>query len=186
MICEAISASHICKVCQEHILEPKLYRRKLHNNIELLSFYKYEDIKKLLHTKHTDEGYHIFNILAQCSLKRFATEFASEEVYNAVGIDDHTRNGYSHTAILTKALDSKSIKPVYGGLRAKSHLSYSGKSKSFREKNPRKFFLRKKITKDIILVDDIVTTGTTMREAIELLGEDRVVLALALVDMSKK
>ena len=57
LMCENLTFSHICNPCQKLFLTPSLYKRKLPNNIEVISFYKYDEIKSLLHTKHTDLGY---------------------------------------------------------------------------------------------------------------------------------
>ncbi|MBN2816885.1 MAG: ComF family protein [Campylobacterales bacterium] len=183
MMCETFSLSHICKNCQINYLSPQIRKQKIYHDIELISFYKYEEIKTLLHTKHTDVGEYIYKLLAENSMALFAQEFQSSEQYDAIGIDDHVRNGYSHTAILTKALHSQHISPLYNMLRAKSHLSYSGKSKYFRQKNPRNFNLRYLPKKQIILVDDIVTTGSTMQEAIRKISHENIAFCLALVDL---
>ncbi|WP_304544193.1 phosphoribosyltransferase family protein [Sulfurimonas microaerophilic] len=186
MMCESFSYTHICKSCQQKFLQPSLYKRTLHNNIQLLSFYKYNEIKELLHTKHTDVGYHIYNILAKHSFAKFAEELHTKENYISIPIDDQVTSGYSHTAILNKHLNSYNIKPMFNKLRAKNSVSYSGKSKYFRENNPRDFELKNFQGDKIILVDDIVTTGLTMKQAIDLIGHNRVALALSLVDISQK
>ncbi|MDY0233808.1 MAG: ComF family protein [Sulfurimonas sp.] len=166
LLCESISFSHICDSCQEIFLTPSIYRRKILNNIEVISFYKYKDIKNLLHTKHTDLGYYIYSIMAKNSFKKFASSFLWQDKISAVAIDDHTKSGYSHTAILNKQLNSKVIKPEFAKLRAKNSISYSGKSKEFRMMNPRDFSFKPTRYKDIILVDDIITTGSTLSQAI--------------------
>ncbi len=166
LLCESISFSHICDSCQEIFLTPSIYRRKILNNIEVISFYKYKDIKNLLHTKHTDLGYYIYSIMAKNSFKKFASSFLWQDKISAVAIDDHTKSGYSHTAILNKQLNSKVIKPEFAKLRENNSISYSGKSKEFRMMNPRDFSFKPTRYKDIILVDDIITTGSTLSQAI--------------------
>ena len=165
-------------------LTPSIYKRKILNNIEVISFYKYSDIKDLLHTKHTDLGYYIYKILANNSFKKFADEFSYEENLVSIGIDDTPKSGYSHTAILNRALKSKNITPLYNKLRAKNDISYSGKTKEFRILNPRDFQFTSKDTKDIILVDDIVTTGLTLTQAINTIRESNkeVLFCLTLAD----
>ncbi|MDH4945105.1 ComF family protein [Sulfurimonas sp. C5] len=184
MMCERFSFSHICSSCQNNFLQPSLYKRTLPNNIQLISFYKYDEIKKLLHTKHSDLGYHIYNILAKLSFAKFADEFHTDEKFFSIAVDDHVRHGYSHTAILNKHLKSYNITPLYNQLRAQNHLTYSGKSKYFRRTNPRSFKSNTGVKENIILVDDIVTTGTTLNEAIETFGKERVSFCLSLVDLN--
>ena len=188
MMCENLSLTHICNSCQELFLSPSIYKRKIYNNIEVISFYKYSEIKKLLHTKHTDLGFYIYSILAQNSFKKFAESFEFPNSVNSIAIDDHIQNGYSHTAILNKSLQSKYIKPQHNILRANNQVSYSGKSREFRLLNPREFQLKDITYNELILVDDIITTGSTLTQAIQTLNRDNkeVLFCLTLADASLK
>ena len=185
-MCESLSLKHICFSCQELFLTPKLYKRQLANGIQVFSFYKYTEIKALLHTKHTDLGFYIYNILAKKSFAKFAQKFTLETEVVSLAIDDSITSGYSHTAILNQHLKSQYIKPIHSKLRATNSVSYSGKSKLFRESNPRKFKLSNFKAKSLILVDDIITTGSTLSEAIEVLqkAEKEVLLCLTLCDVA--
>ncbi|WP_455757763.1 ComF family protein [Sulfurimonas sp.] len=186
LLCESLSLLHICSTCQNTFLNPSIYKRKISNNIEVISFYKYKDIKDLLHTKHTDLGFYIYSILAKNSFEKFADEFEFPHAIYSLAIDDKIESGYSHTAILNKALKSKNIKPLFNKLRAKNSVSYSGKSKEFRILNPRNFEMKNFKEKDVILVDDIVTTGSTLSQAIETVRSNKkdVLFCLTLADAS--
>ncbi len=188
LICESWSFSHICKACRKEHLKPSLYTRKILGNIPVYSFYKYDDIEALLHTKHTDLGYYIYKLLAKESLKMFAENFDYEGRVAAVGVDDHVRHGYSHTALLAKTLKSKSIQPYYGKLRATNKDTYSGQSFQYRLLHPRRFSYKPFEEDEVILVDDILTTGLTLTQAAETLhGEGKKVLfCLTLADAEKK
>jgi len=188
MVCENYSLTHICKSCQNIYLTPIIYKRDLLEDITVISFYKYDEIKDLLHTKHTDLGYYIFNILAQNSFLKFAQEFKYTQKLTSIPIDDNVLNNYSHTAILNKHLKSPYIHPVYNRLRATNHINYSGKSKLFRIQNPRNFTLNKLPKNDVILVDDIITTGSTLTQAIELLKKNKinVLFCLTLCDLRNR
>lgn len=187
-MCESFSFAHICHSCQQLFLTPQIYKRKLSNNIEVISFYKYADIKDLLHTKHTDLGFYIYDTLAKLSFKKFADEFSFDEIVVAIPVDDKITSGYSHTALLNKSLKSKNIRPLYNKLRAKNALSYSGKSKEFRLLNPRDFELNDFKEELVILVDDIITTGLTLNQAISKLQlqNKEILFCLTLCDVSQK
>jgi competence protein ComFC len=187
MLCENLSLTHICKSCQERFLQPKIYKRKILNT-EVISFYKYDEIKDLLHTKHTDLGYYIYNILAQNSFEKFAQMFSYPEILYSVAVDDSIKSGYSHTAILNKNLQSSSIKPLHNKLRAQNSINYSGKSREYRLNNPRNFALDSFDAQKLIVVDDIITTGSTLSQAINTIKSHKkdVVLCLTLADSSQK
>lgn len=188
LLCENLSFLHICDSCQELFLTPSIYKRRLPSGVEVISFYKYSDIKHLLHTKHTDLGFYIYKIMAQNSFKKFAKEFTFKTPLHSVAIDDNTKSGYAHTAVLNKELKSEFIKPIHSVLRAQNSVSYSGKDKAFRLLNPRNFRLKEFEAKELILVDDIITTGTTLSEAIVILEQNdkEVLFCLTLCDVSVK
>ena len=184
LLCEALSFSHICKSCRIEFLKPSLYKRKIENDFEVYSFYKYSAIKELILTKHKFVGYFIYHILAQESFKKFAKEFKFIDQTYSFACDDHVKNGYSHTAILNKYLKSSHITPVHSVLRAQTEVNYSGKSLQFRQNNPRNFKYNYHSNIDAILVDDIITTGSTIKEAKKLLEQNgvNVLFALTLAD----
>lgn len=188
MICERFSLSHICSHCQESLLTPTLHKRKILGSIPVYSFYPYNEIEPLLLTKHTDLGYYIYTILAKRSLGAFAAEWQYENRVVSLGIDDHAASGYSHTAVLNRALKSPNITPLYGKLRAQNHHKYAGKSVEERLMNPRQFHYTPFEGKEVILVDDIVTSGTTLSEAAEVLHAEgkKVILCLTLSDAENK
>ena len=188
LLCESLSLTHICQSCQDVFLTPSIYKRKIFNDLEVISFYKYKDIKSLLHTKHTDLGYYIYSILAKNSFAKFADAFEFPYALTSIAIDDKTKSGYAHTAILNKALKSKNIQPLHSKLRAQSTISYSGKTKEFRLLHPRNFQLKEFQAKEVILVDDIITTGSTLTQAIQTMRREKkeVLFCLTLADVSLK
>lgn len=188
LMCESLSLTHICNSCQELFLSPSIYKRTIYNNIEVISFYKYSEIKKLLHTKHTDLGYYIYSILAKKSFKKFADDFTFEHNISSIAVDDNASSGYSHTAILNKELNSDFIEPLHNKLRANNRISYSGKSREFRLLNPRNFKLNNFKEEELILVDDIITTGSTLTQAIQTMQQNKkeVLFCLTLADASLK
>lgn len=184
IVCESWSLSMICKQCQEVFLIPDFYKRDLGDGFFVYSFYGFEEIQKLVLTKYEFFGDSVFEILANCSFAKFAQNFEFENEIYVIGIDDHTRHGFSQTAILAKSLKSKVLKPVFGTLRAKNEVKYAGKELDFRLKNPRNFQYSGKKEAQVILVDDIITTGTTIKEAKKVLEDSgcEVLFGLVLCD----
>ena len=192
ILCCKLSFSQICKKCQNSFLKPSLNTRIVGADFKVFSFYNYADIAPLLKTKHTHLGACVYKILADIALKEFAKNFSFEYPLYAIGIDDHSRGGYAHTAILTRALKTEYITPLYAVLRANNTLSYSGKDLAYRLSHPRDFVYKQKrelhhdnnAEIEVILVDDILTTGTTLLEAKKVLEEASLkpLFALTLAD----
>ena len=183
--CSELSLEIICQKCQDHYLKAELYTREIEENFINYSFYQYDEIKNLLNTKYQFFGDKIYNILAKKSFEIFAQNFTFNEQIFAIPIDDNvTIHNYSHTAILAKHLKSQFIKPLYNSLHATNHIKYAGQTKEFREKHPRGFKYKKKSHITTILVDDILTTGTTIKEAKKVLSNHdlEVLFSLTLSD----
>jgi competence protein ComFC len=168
LMCEKFSLSHICKSCQNEHLSPKLTTRNVLNTT-VYSFYRYSDIESLLLTKHTDLGFYMYQILGKLAFKKFADHFDFEGNVIAIGVDDHVKNGYSHTAILNQCLTCKTITPRYNMLGAQNTQSYSGKNYQYRLEHPRDFTCKDFKEEYVIIVDDIITTGLTLTQAINTL-----------------
>lgn len=181
--CGNLSVYTFCKNCRR-ILSEKSPSKRVVDDLIVYSFYGYEEIKHLIHSKHHLHGLFVYQALANLSFKKFASEFKFGEEIFALPVDDNIKSGYSHTAILAKALTNKEIKPLYASLRATSKVNYSGKSLEFRQKNKRNFKLLKEINHPVILVDDLITTGTTLKEANQVCkkAKIRVLFALTLAD----
>ncbi len=184
LLCEKLSFKVICKECIHTRLSPEIRRRSLACGLEVISFYSFDAIDFLLKSKYDTIGSKIYTILADASFKPFARNFDHPEKIRAAGIDDRVDKGYAHTAILARALKSKTIRPLYGKLLAENRIQYAGKSLGFRLENPKGFRYRGPGEDDMILVDDLITTGTTLCEAkaaVEAAGAS-VLFALTLAD----
>lgn len=184
LLCEKLSFGLICKECIHTKLSPKISRRSLACGLEVISFYSFDEIDYLLKSKYDTIGSKIYTILADSAFKPFARNFDHPQTIRAVGIDDRVDKGYAHTAILTRALKSAAIRPLYGKLLAENRIQYAGKSLGFRLENPKRFRYRGPGKNDLLLVDDLITTGSTLCEAkaaIEAAGAN-VLFALTLAD----
>ncbi len=165
ILCKRLSYPIICSTCQNSLLVPSIQSRTIPHDHLVYSFYRYNEIESLLKTKYSYLGSYIYSILAKNSLFLFAQKFQFTNHVYVIGIDDIIKYGYSHTAILAKSMKTDTLKPIFGVMRAKNSIRYAGKSLDFRLKNPREFNYRFQKGIDVILVDDIITTGTTLREA---------------------
>jgi len=183
LTCNTISFPLICKKCQNKLLQPSFYKRELEKDFYNYSFYSFSEIEDLITSKYYFHGDRVFNILANLSFKKFAENFCFEEVVYSVGIDEHTRHEFSQTAILSKHLKSKYIKPIYNQLHATNIIKYAGKDLEYRQKHKRGFKTTLE-NKKIILVDDLITTGTTILEAKKILEKksNEILFSLTLAD----
>jgi len=163
--CNTYSFSLICHDCQRKFFTYKTTKRVLHDNLIVYSFYPYSQIEDFIKTKHTYRGAKLYKLLANNSFKVFSKKFDFTDRVYAIPIDDKVTSLYSHTAILARSLKSKIIVPRYNTLRAKNQVNYSAKTLEYRLKNPRNFHYSYKNDIDVILVDDVITTGTTLSEA---------------------
>ncbi|OCR89324.1 transformation system protein [Campylobacter fetus subsp. testudinum] len=166
--CGSFTFKFICKNCKMILSEFESGCRDI-GGFKVYSFYRYDDIKSLIHSKHHMHGHFVFRELAKLSFSKFADAFKFESKVDIIAIDDQISSGYSHTAVLIHAMKREFLKPIYGALRATNGVKYSGKSLEFRKNNPRNLKLLKDISNPVILVDDIITTGTSMKEAKNLL-----------------
>jgi len=186
--CSKLSFNIICKKCKEQLFVPTMGTRKV-GTLDVISFFKYSTLESLLLTKHKPEGYRIYKALAKMTMKPFMEEFIESDdrdVY-IVGIDEHVKSGYAHVALLTHAMKMKHAIPQHSSLMARNRVNYSGKTLQYRLEHPRDFVYMGKNDIDVILVDDIITTGITLQEAQKVLTAHgvNVLFALTLADVEE-
>jgi len=186
--CSKLSLNIICKICEEQLFVPTVSTRTV-GTLDVISFFKYSTLESLLHTKHKPEGYRIYKALAKMVMKPFMEEFVESDdrdVY-IVGIDEHVKSGYAHVALLTRAMKTKSSIPQHSSLMAQNRVNYSGKTLQYRLEHPRNFVYTGKSDIDVILIDDIITTGITLQEAQKVLmaHDVNVLFALTLADVEE-
>lgn len=121
-------------------------------------------------------------MLAKLSFAKFKDFFDPRMTINVIALDDKVEDMlYSHSAILARYLKTKFVKPVFNVLKAQNSVKYSGKSLKFRQDNKRKFKLLKKINNPVILVDDIVSSGSSLLEAKQFLEKNKISVLFAVV-----
>lgn len=184
LTCKNLSFQIICKDCQANLLIPSFHKREIEDGFFNYSFYALSELEDLISSKYYFHGDRVFNILAKLSFAKFAENFHFSSKVLAIPIDDHTRHNFSHTAILAKHLESKIIIPRYNCLKATNIVKYAGKDLEFRQKNPRKFKSIDVVNKNIILCDDLITTGETIKQAKKTLEKKKneVLFSLTLAD----
>jgi len=187
-VCAKLSFPIICNVCKNKLLRTTMSTRKI-GTLDVISFYKYSMLESLLLTKHKPEGYRIYKSLAGITMKPFIREFieSDDRDVHVVGIDEYVKSGYSHVALLTRAMKTKHSIPLHASLMARNRVNYSGKDLQFRLNNPRDFVYKGESNIDVILVDDIITTGITLQEAQKVLTQSgvNVLFALTLADVEE-
>ena len=184
ILCETLSIKIICKYCIAKFIEPIFKKRELSDGFYVYSFFEYEQIKELINKKYYFYGDKVFRIMAKQSFEIFSNNFFYLKQLNTIPIDDHTRHGFSQSAILVNSLKSKYFKPVYSTLKAKNIVKYAGKDLKYRLENKRNFKYTGNKNLQVVLVDDLVTTGLTILEAKKCLEQYdcEVLFALTLSD----
>lgn len=180
--CGAFSLSLFCGECERILRETTPQKREI-SGLNVYSFYPYSEISSLILSKHEMYGAFVYKRLAKFSFTPFikAQNFGTK--INAIGIDT-LKNDYSHTAILVNALKTKEVIPLHNALKINSKFKYSGQNLAFRLKHKRNFSLEKMPKFPVILVDDVITTGTTLLEAKEICEKNgvRVLFGLTLAN----
>ena len=186
--CSKLSIPILCEVCVNQLFRTTIGTRTI-GTLDVISFYKYATLESLLLTKHKPEGYRIYKALANMTMKPFIEEFtenAEGDVY-IIGVDEYVKSGYAHVSLLTRTMKTKKTIPLHSTLMAQNRVNYSGKDLQFRLANPRNFKYTGKKNIDVILVDDIITTGITLQEAQKVLMQHgvNVLFALTLADVEE-
>ncbi|HIP60947.1 MAG TPA: ComF family protein [Sulfurovum sp.] len=164
--CHRFSVPIICKSCDQKLLVPNITKRKI-GTLEVISLFKYKNIESFLLTKHTPVGFRIYKYFGKKFITPFIDKFAKEarEELGLISIDEQVHSGYAHTALLSHFVDNSFVGVQHSKLLAKNSVNYAGKSLQYRLENPRNFQYTGKKDIQVILIDDIITTGVTLQEA---------------------
>ena len=180
--CQTLSLRVICKRCKEEFFRESIQKREV-NGVEVVSLFGYSEVEHLILSKYSGVGSRIYRYFAREHLKPFLEAFAKnfpQKVY-LIGIDEvPNKQGFSHIATLTHYSQTENIEHLCCALIAKNRVSYAKQSREFRLSNPRRFLYRGLKGVDVILVDDVITTGSTISQAIDILREFDVNILFAL------
>jgi competence protein ComFC len=181
--CESLSFGVVCKKCEESLIVPKI-KRELIGAVEVVTLFGYSEIEQFILSKYETIGWRVYRYFAKRFLREFLESFQQnfqKEIF-LVGIDEYPKSvGFSHTSILAHYSSSEKIAHLPASLIAKNRVSYAGKSREFRLRNKREFEYKGLQNIDVVLIDDVVTTGSTINEAKEVLEKNEVNLLFALV-----
>lgn len=183
--CGKWSLSVICKVCHKELFIPTISTRKI-GTLDVITLFKYQNIEPFLLTKHYPLGYRVFKYFGKQHIALFLRTFAKglDEPAKVIAIDEQVTSGYSHTALLSHYAKAPNLKVLHNVLVSQNRVNYAGKSLKFRLENPRNFKYSGHSNIDVILIDDIITTGTTLSEAHQILTQSgvNVLFALTIAD----
>jgi competence protein ComFC len=189
--CQNLSGSIICKRCKKIFFKENINLREV-DKVSVVSLFGYSEIESFITSKYKLIGYRIFKYFAKEHLKPFLESFEKnynfpEKIY-LIGVDEIPKeNGYSHIATLTHYSQTKNIKAIHSSLIATSRVSYAKKSKEFRLLNSRKFIYKGPKDINAIIVDDLITTGSTISQAIKILNKNgvNILFAITLADAKR-
>jgi competence protein ComFC len=183
--CQKWSLSVICRRCHETLLQPTVSTRRI-GTMDVVSLYRYRTVAPFLLNKYHPAGYRLFRYFGRRQVAPFLEAFAEglDEPTLLLAIDERVAEGYAHTALLIRESRFGLLRPLHGALLARHPVRYAGRSLRFRLENPRDFLYRGPAGMPAILLDDVVTTGTTLSEARTLLAAHgvEVLFALTLAD----
>jgi len=173
LVCECFTLSLLCNQCKTTFLQPSFHTRTI-DSIPVYSFYAYDEIDRLLKYKHQPLGARVYAMLCALTLPPFIAELDISVPVAVVAVDDHVRHEFSHSAALLKPFKhKKGFFPQFGALPALSHEHYASQSLEYRVLHSRNFKVNAIKQEVVIVVDDIVTTGQTLHQAITALQNAR-------------
>lgn len=144
--------------------------RVLDHHVMVISFFEYHDVIDILALKYESFGSRAIKLMSKRAFKAFRDYVNCGEIAikfnNAYGIpfDDKPKHGYSHTALIAREFRSI-FKPLYNSLRSCNNVRYAARDLHFRLTNPRDLRYKGPAGVDVVVFDDIVTSGTSLMEA---------------------
>lgn len=185
--CSGWSFAYLCRHCRQTLLRPQPSHRRLSGDLVVFSFYAYESIEPLLQAKYHPFGTRILRHLAHASLRPFFRDLALQTPAALVAIDDQPGEWFSHSATLARHAKTRQLPYHPATLHATNRVRYAGKDLAFRKAHPRNFRFRRFEESSAILIDDVITTGSTLQEAATVLQKHQkeVLFAVTLADAAR-
>jgi len=182
--CNKFSLEPVCKKCALIYLKPQMIEKRV-GNIDVISFFDYYLVSALVKSKYLGSGYRFYKFVAkrffQPFIKAYVSSYSNEKQIYVIGVDENVIRGYSNIGLLTHyGTKNSGAKALHNVLKASNSIKYAGKSLEYRLNNPRGFKYSGPKNIDVILIDDVVTTGTTLQEASRVLEKNGVNIHFAL------
>jgi competence protein ComFC len=188
--CDNLSIEPICKECVKDFLTPEMIEKEV-GNLDVVSFFDYYLTVEFIKSKYITSGYRVYKYIAKKYFQPFIKAYkdsleGGKELY-LIGIDENLDRGYSNVAQLVHyGAKNSGAKALHNVLKAKSKVKYAGETLEFRLENPRDFEYSGPKDIDAILIDDTITTGTTIEEASRVLKKNGVNVHFALTVANAK
>ena len=165
--CDRFTMHMVCKQCQRDFLTPDISRREV-GSLEVISFFDYYQVENYVQSKYIPAGYRIYKLFGKKYFQPFIKSYAenlSSKLY-LIAVDESVERGYSNTAMLSHfGAKNSEVKALHNVLKAGNRVQYAGQPLSYRLENPKNFIYKGPRNIDVILIDDVVTTGTTLQQA---------------------
>jgi len=188
--CDNLSIQPVCKECVKDFLTPEMIEKEV-GNLEVISFFDYYLTVEFIKSKYIPSGYRVYKFIAKKYfnpfIKAYADSLKDKKPLYLIGVDEKVDRGYSNVSLLMHySSKGNRVKPIHNVLKAKSKVQYAGQPLEYRLENPRKFIYTGPKNIDAILIDDTITTGTTLEEASRVLNENGVNIHFALTVANAK
>ncbi|WP_121021318.1 ComF family protein [Helicobacter vulpis] len=160
----------VCARC-DPLLEPQILTREV-EGVVIYGFYLYEEMEMLLKSKYYDIGSRLLALLAHKAYLAFLAQVyptlhLPKPLYG-IALDDRLKRAYAPTAVILRQFCQERVfYPLYNTLHASNQVTYAGQSLAFRQSHSKGFVYKGQSGLEGFMVDDILTTGTTMCQALQ-------------------
>ena len=192
-ICGKLDEKYLCRKC-EKLLEKELVNKEgfciqdirvFNENISFIHFFKYQGLirKIILDYKFNEKAYLYRTIISILLKNKKIFEFLkSYDTIIAVPISKQRKKerGYNQSLLIAKEISKISKIPIQNKClyKIKNNSKQSTLSKDEREKNVQGVYELKNSklirNKSILIIDDIYTTGSTIKECYKILKQENI------------
>ncbi|PAF45696.1 phosphoribosyltransferase family protein [Helicobacter sp. 11S02629-2] len=170
--CSKVSLALLCRTCIANL--SILHSQRNLDSTRIISSFAYSEAREFLLSKYSLLGSRIYKKLSEVALSAFFKTYSDlldiDRRHTAIiAVDSTLKGAYSHSSIIAQGFKRYGFKVAASALesKAKNANFFHLLSANERAMAKREFKLREDFKFDsCILVDDIITTGATLKEAI--------------------